>query len=342
MKIFSHGGHRAHEARCELVPGELVPTIETADRIDLVWEALAERGFKAPVDCLPLTAADLLAIHDRDYLSFLEAAWDEWTAGFGDEHDGIAFVWPHRNRPPRPPRAIEGKLGYYFFDGVSPVTQHVWSAATGAAGAARSAAEHLLASGKSSFALVRPPGHHACRDMGGGTSYLNHTALAASTLAARGARVAVLDVDAHHGNGTQDIFWKNSDVLTVSIHTDPADDYPYFSGYADEIGGGAGEGFNLNLPLQPGSTLETYGAALDGASARIHDFAPDYLVIALGVDGYRGDPSGKLNLRQEDFSRIGEAIAALKLPRMFVFEGGYDKAALGDCVARVLEPSRNL
>ena len=340
MKIFSHGGHRAHEARCELVPGEFVPTIETADRIDLVWDALAERGFKAPIDCLPLKAADLLSVHDGKYLSFLETAWDEWTAGFGDEQDGIGFVWPHRNRPARAPKAIEGKLGYYFFDGVSPVTKHVWSAATGAAGAARSAAEHLFTSGHSSFALVRPPGHHACRDMGGGTSYLNHTALAASTLAAIGARVAVFDVDAHHGNGTQDIFWENLGVLTVSIHADPAHDYPYFSGYADEIGGGGGEGSNLNLPLEPGSTWERYSQAIDAARARIRDFAPDFIVVALGVDGYRGDPSGKLNLGQEDFSRIGDAIATLNYPKMFVFEGGYDKAALGDCIARVLEPNR--
>lgn len=340
MKIFSHGAHRAHEARCELVPGELVPTIETADRIDLVWEALASRGFNAPTDCERLGRDELLLVHDQDYLSFLETAWDEWTASYGGDRDGIGFVWPHRNRPPRAPEAIEGRLGYYFFDGVSPVTEHVWSAATGAAGAARTAAEHLSATGKPAFALVRPPGHHACRNMGGGTSYLNHTALAARTLGSRSARVAVLDVDAHHGNGTQDIFWADPSVLTVSIHADPAHDYPYFSGYADEVGGGAGEGFNVNLPLQPGSAWDAYAGAMEVASKRINDFSPDFLVIALGVDGYSGDPSGKLHLRQDEFSRIGDAIAALKCPKMFVFEGGYDKDALGGCVARVLEPNR--
>ncbi|MFM2281665.1 MAG: hypothetical protein RLZZ444_3896, partial [Pseudomonadota bacterium] len=156
------------------------------------------------------------------------------------------------------------------------------------------------------------------------------------------ARVAILDVDAHHGNGTQDVFWQNPSVLTVSIHADPAHDYPYFSGYTDEIGGGAGEGFNMNVPLAPGSTWETYAGALSAAASRIRDFAPDYLVVALGVDGYSNDPSGKLNLERADYSRIGEAIAALSIPKMFVFEGGYDKAAIGDCAARVLEPSKGL
>jgi acetoin utilization deacetylase AcuC-like enzyme len=175
--------------------------------------------------------------------------------------------------------------------------------------------------------------------MGGGTSYLNNTAFAARTLARGGARVATLDIDAHHGNGTQDIFWQDPDVLTVSLHTDPTQDYPYFSGYADETGGGKGESFNLNLPLPPGTDWTGYSSALQTALTRIADFAPDYLVVALGVDGYVDDPSGKLALTAEDFSRIGQAIAATGLPRMFVLEGGYHHPTLGDCVYRVLEPS---
>lgn len=339
MKIFGHSAHRAHEARCELIPGQLVPTIEIADRIDRVLETLAARGFGPLTECGPASLDELLLVHDADYLSFLEAAWDEWTKTYDRNLDGIGFVWPHRNRPPRVPHAIEGKLGYYFFDGVSPITEHVWAAATGAAGAARTAALHLVATGEPVFAPIRPPGHHACRNMGGGTSYINHTALAAATLAKDGARVAVLDVDAHHGNGTQDIFWQNLSVLTVSIHADPARDYPYFSGYADEIGAGAGEGSNLNLPLEVGSAWANYAQALNAAIGRIRHFAPDYLVVALGVDAYRHDPSGKLQLEREDFSRIGDAIAALAQPKMFVFEGGYDGSAIGDCVARVIAPA---
>ena len=339
MKIFGHSAHRAHEAKRELIPGELVPTIEIADRIDCVLETLKARGFGPLTECLPASLDDLLLVHDADYLSFLETAWDEWTRSFDRSLDGIGFVWPHRNRPPQVPKAIEGKLGYYFFDGVSPITEHVWAAATGAAGAARTAAQHLATTGEPVFAPIRPPGHHACRNMGGGTSYLNHTALAAATLARDGARVAILDVDAHHGNGTQDIFWQNPFVLTVSIHADPAHDYPYFSGYAQEIGAGQGEGFNLNLPLEIGSTWSNYSHALNAAIGRISDFSPDYLVVALGVDAYRDDPSGKLQLDREDFSRIGDAIAALAPAKMFVFEGGYHHLAIGDCVARVLAPN---
>ncbi|MDR7127275.1 histone deacetylase family protein [Pseudotabrizicola sp. 4114] len=339
MKIFGHSAHRLHEAKLELIPGQLVPTIETADRIDRVLETVTARGLGSLVECGLATRDDLLAIHDPGYLAFLETAWAEWSATNDPKLDGIGFVWPHRNRPPRIPAAFEGKLGYYFFDAVSSITPAVWPAALGAAGAARTAAQHLAATGTSTFALVRPTGHHACHDMGGGTSYLNNTAFAARTLAKGGARVAILDIDAHHGNGTQDIFWQDPDILTVSIHTDPAQDYPYFSGYADETGGGRGEGFNLNIPLPPGTDWQGYSPALQAALQRITDFAPDYLVVALGVDSYVEDPSGKLALKAGDYSRTGQAIAATGLPRMFVFEGGYHHPTLGDCVVRVLEPS---
>lgn len=339
MKLFGHSAHRLHEAKVELIPGRLVPTIETADRIDRVLETITARGLGPLVECGPAGAADLLTVHDAGYLNFLETGWADWTRSHDPALDGIGFVWPHRNRPPRVPEVIEGKLGYYFFDGVSPITPHVWPASLGAAGAAKAAALHLSATGAPAFALVRPPGHHACRDMGGGTSYLNNTALAARTLAADGARVAILDIDAHHGNGTQDIFWQDPGVLTVSLHTDPAQDYPYFSGYADETGGGRGEGFNLNLPLPPGTDWTGYAPALQAGLTRIMDFAPDYLVVALGVDGHGEDPSGKQKLTAGDFSRIGAAIAAAGLPRMFVFEGGYHHPTLGDCVFRVLESS---
>ncbi|MFT3671573.1 histone deacetylase family protein [Aestuariivirga sp.] len=339
MKIFVNDNHRDHEAKVELVPGQFARAIETADRIESVRKTLQTLGFAAPVNTGAASPEDLLAIHDAGYLSFLQSAWHEWARAFDPAIDGLPFVWPHRNRPPRIPRAIEGKIGYYMFDGVSPVTQHMWAASADAAGAAGAAAEYLHESGKNAFALVRPPGHHACRDMGGGSSYINNTAFAAARLARSGARVAVLDVDAHHGNGTQDIFWASPGVLTVSIHCDPAVDYPYFSGYGDEAGGGAGEGFNMNLPLSPGSTWQAYAPALETAKTRIASFAPDFVVVALGVDAYKEDPSGKLKLEVEDFSRIGEAIAGIAAPKVFVFEGGYDLSKIGDCVARVLAPS---
>ncbi|TIW02573.1 MAG: histone deacetylase family protein, partial [Mesorhizobium sp.] len=192
--------------------------------------------------------------------------------------------------------------------------------------------------GSTGLVLARPPGHHACRDMGGGTSYTNHTALAAQELTRDGARVAILDVDAHHGNGAQDIFWTRSDVLTISLHTDPSVDYPYFSGYADEIGAEAGEGFNLNLPLRPGTDWSGYREALTAALERLRDYSPDYVVVALGVDTYAKDPAGRLALELDDFNRIGEAVASLGHPHMFVLEGGYCLEAIGPCVLNVVAP----
>nr|WP_295886456.1 histone deacetylase family protein [uncultured Devosia sp.] len=339
MKVFINKAHLLHEARAELVPGKFVSPIEVPNRVTSVADYLTANGLGGHLEAPPAHPDDLLSVHDAGYLSFLERAWGEWAKVHGDETDGLAFVWPHRNRPPRIPQAIEGQLGYYMFDGVSPITPHAWAASLGAAGAARAAADHLAASGESAFALVRPPGHHACHDMGGGTSYLNNSAIAAAHLARQGARVAMLDIDAHHGNGAQDIFWSSPDMLTISIHCDPAADYPYFSGYADETGAGPGEGLNINLPLAVGSQWEAYLPALEQATRRIGDFAPDFLVVPLGVDAHRDDPSGKLALETADYSRIGDAIAALSVPSMFVLEGGYDPATMGESVLRTLAAS---
>ncbi len=339
MKVFEHRNHVAHEAKVELVPGKFVPCLDSSQRIGVVLDALASAGLGSAVDCPPAKREDLQLIHDADYLAFLETAWSEWCAAYDPALDGTPFVWPHRNRPPRRPSTIEGKMGYYFFDGVSPVTAGMWQASIGAAGAAVAASQALIDTNAPCIAVSRPPGHHAAADLGGGTSYINHTALAAARLAKTGARVAILDVDAHHGNGTQAIFAESDKVLTISIHADPAFDYPYFSGYADETGKGTGEGFNLNMPLAPRSGWAAYSEALHQARQRIESFGADYLVIALGVDSYERDPAGKLALTLDDFSRLGDFIAALRTPRMFVFEGGYNLEAIGECAVRVLAPN---
>ncbi|WP_027909375.1 histone deacetylase family protein [Pseudomonas sp. URMO17WK12:I4] len=337
MKIYKNDAHLAHQSRLELVPGKFIPTLDVRERTGAVLEILQRVSDAEVIDCPPATMQDLLCIHSRDYLDFLSCAWEQWVAAYSADLDGVGFVWPHRNRPARCPTAIEGKIAYYMFDGVSTITPGMWAATLGAAGAALQAANDLKRSGSGGIVLARPPGHHACKDMGGGTSYTNHTALAAHTLSAGGARVAVLDIDAHHGNGTQDIFWTRSDVLTISIHTDPAVDYPYFSGYADEIGEGSGEGFNLNLPVAPGSSWSSgYSQALAAATKKIRHFAPDYLVIALGADAHINDPAGRIDLHTEDFKHIGQAIAELDIPHMFVLEGGYGLDVIGECVRNVV------
>lgn len=338
MKIYKNDAHLEHQSRLELVPGQFIPTLDVRDRTESVLHHLKQTIKVEIVDCPAATSDDLLAIHSRDYLDFLRTGWDEWAAKYSSDLDGVGFVWPHRNRPPRCPSAIEGKIAYYMFDGVSTITPKMWSATLGAAGAALQAARDLLLDNRKSLVLARPPGHHACKDMGGGTSYTNHTALAAQTLASSGARVAILDIDAHHGNGAQDIFWTRDDVLTISIHTDPNVDYPYFSGYSDEIGEGAGESYNLNIPLSPGASWPIYAEALSTASRKIEDFAPDFLVVALGVDAHVDDPAGRLHLQTADFENIGVIIANLDIPHLFVLEGGYGLDTIGECVRNVVAP----
>lgn len=336
MKLYKNDDHLRHQSRVELTPGKFIGTLDLADRIGRVQASLQDAGHTEIIDCPTASQQELTAIHAPDYLEFLATAWTEWEAAFGAETDGVGFVWPHRNRPPRCPVAIEGKIAYYMFDGVSTITPEMWAATTGAAGAALQAARDLRSSRLPGLVLARPPGHHACKDMGGGTSYTNHTALAAQELSRDGARVAILDVDAHHGNGAQDIFWSRDDVLTISIHTDPSVDYPYFSGYADETGGGVGEGYNMNLPLPPATKWADYSRALDTAFDRLRDYSPDYVVVALGVDTYIGDPAGRLALDYDDFKRMGAAIAGISSPHMFVLEGGYQLDAIGTCVRNVV------
>lgn len=338
MKIYKNDAHLEHQSRLELVPGQFIPTLDVRDRTEVVLHHLKQTIKVEVVDCPAATFDDLLPIHSSDYLDFLRDGWEEWAQKYSSDLDGVGFVWPHRNRPPRCPSAIEGKIAYYMFDGVSTITPKMWSATLGAAGAALRAANDLLLDKRKSLVLARPPGHHACKDMGGGTSYTNHTALAAQTLASSGARVAILDIDAHHGNGAQNIFWSRDDVLTISIHTDPNVDYPYFSGYSDETGEGAGEGCNLNIPLSPGASWSVYSEVMGLASRRIRDFAPDFLVVALGVDAHIDDPAGRLQLQTADFESIGRLIADFAIPHLFVLEGGYGLDTIGECVRNVVEP----
>jgi acetoin utilization deacetylase AcuC-like enzyme len=196
----------------------------------------------------------------------------------------------------------------------------------------------VAAGDRSAYALCRPPGHHAGRAVFGGYCFLNNAALAAQHLLDDGARrVAVLDIDYHHGNGTQDIFYRRADVLFASIHADPRTEYPFYLGHADETGDGAGEGFNLNLPLAAGATSAQWFAALETACIRIAGFGADALVVSLGVDTFAGDPLSRFALQSADFLRIGERIAHLGLPTAFVFEGGYSVAEIGINVVNVLE-----
>ena len=278
----------------------------------------------------------VLAVHDADFVAFLESAWSEWQAA-GYNGEVIASVWPARRMQDRVPRFIDGKVGYYAMAAETSISEGTWAAALAAKDVALSGAQALLDGEAGVFSLCRPPGHHAARDMFGGYCFLNNAAIAAQYLRDQGAaRVAILDIDFHHGNGTQDIFYERDDVLFCSLHGDPEDAFPHFLGYADETGSGAGAGFNRNYPMPEGTPFAQWREALGDALGHIREFAPAYLVVSLGVDAFENDPISFFKLTSEDFRTTGALIGALGIPTLFVMEGGYDVEEVGINVVNVL------
>jgi acetoin utilization deacetylase AcuC-like enzyme len=279
----------------------------------------------------------VVRVHDAEFVEFLSSAWTEWLAA-GNRGEAIPDCWPARRMAVRRPNSITGKLGYYAMAAETSISAGSWEAACASADVALTAAARLATGERGAFALCRPPGHHAARDLYGGYCFLNNAAIAAQYLRDHGnERVAILDVDFHHGNGTQEIFYARSDVLYCSIHGDPLDAFPYFAGYADEIGSGEGTGYNLNLPLPRGTDFRVWRAALETALARIVKFAPGALVVSLGVDTFENDPISFFKLKTDDFARYGRLISALGLPTLFVLEGGYAVAEIGVNAVNVLQ-----
>ena len=279
-----------------------------------------------------------LRIHHPDFVGFLERAYPMWEQRHGSRGTAFATMFGMRTLAQKPKlSSIDAMLSAYTFDVYSPFVKGTWTAIRSAFDVTMTGATLIQGGEDAVFSLCRPPGHHASTDLAGGYCYLNNAAIAAQYYRDQGAgRVAILDFDYHHGNGTQAIFYDRADVLFVSLHGRPDEEYPYLLGFADETGSGAGEGFNLNLPLPPGTRFDTYGPALDHAIQRIRAYAPDMLVISLGVDAYEGDPVGGFRLQTTDFARIGQAIARLDLASHFVMEGGCAVEALGANVAAVL------
>jgi acetoin utilization deacetylase AcuC-like enzyme len=306
-------------------------------RADHVLESVRAAALGAVIAPDRFDRAALTRVHADDYVAFLETAWDEWHA-LGETGDALPYAWPATGlRRDVPPAHIDGKLGFYSIDAAVPITAGTWAAVRSSADVALTGARLLAGGAQSAFALCRPPGHHAGARAMGGFCYLNNAAIAAQYLRDHGcARVAILDVDYHHGNGTQSMFYDRSDVFFASLHGDPAVEYPFFLGYAGERGAGEGIGANRNVPLPWGTTGDEYLAALDGVIAEIAAFSPDSVVISLGVDTFAEDPISHFKLRGDDFTRIGRAIARLCQPSLFVMEGGYAVAEIGQNVAAVL------
>ncbi len=337
METIYSEDHKLRDAQTELYGGQLVYPFERPSRLDYIHARLTEVGLG------PITAPDtfgmepILAVHDAAYVEFLQTAWERWQAA-GFQGEAIASTWPARRMVQALPSGIDGQLGYYALAAETSITQGTCQAALSSVHVALTGAERLRNGARGCFALCRPPGHHAARDLYGGYCFFNNAAIAAQHLRDTGmTRVAILDVDFHHGNGTQDIFYDRDDVLFISLHGTPEEAFPYFLGYANETGSGAGEGFTLNLPMPRGAGFDVWRTALATALERIADYAPDALIVSLGVDTFETDPISFFKLKTPDFITMGADIAEAGLPTLFVMEGGYDIAEIGINTVNVLE-----
>ncbi len=330
--------HRLHDGLLESDGDGWTPSVECPARAKNVAAAVIDRHLGEIIT--PRTYADdkLTSVHDADYVEFLGAAWDGWIAEGETGSNTRPFAFVAAGMRHADSRSIHGRLGRYSFGTDAPIVAGSWQAIRRSADTGLTGADLILEGERFAFSACRSPGHHATAAMCGGYCYLNNTALAAQSFIDAGMdRVAVLDVDYHHGNGTQSIFYERSDVLTISLHADPAIEYPYFLGFADEPGAGAGEGFNRNYPLPFGTDWSAYTEALDDAITRIREFAPSTIVVALGLDTFAGDPTTNFDILAGDYITMGDRIATLSLPTLVVLEGGYAIDAIGENAANFLE-----
>jgi len=330
MKVFHSDAQAGHAPQRYAIGQQLVPARETPSRVDALLAALHAGGH--PILAPRRHGVDALRrVHADDYLEFLRTAHDRWQQLFAGEPRAdwvVPYAFPNRRMSARP-SSVLGQAGHYLSSTTSPIGAGTWAAIQGAADCAIDGADSVLGGERAAYALCRPPGHHAYADLGAGFCYVNNAAVAADRLAAALGRIAVLDVDVHHGNGTQGLFYERADVLFVSVHADPDFGYPFFAGRADETGAGAGSGFTLNLPLAIGTRDAGWLAAVDTALSRVRRHGPAALVVSLGFDAFEADPSALLSVGTDGFGACGRAIGTLGLPTVLVQEGGYAVDALG-------------
>lgn len=336
MKTVFSDKHQLRNVKTELAGGQLVPPFECPVRAEHILNRVnqVDLGKVVPPESHGLDP--ILRIHDRKYVHFLESCWADWQkAGYSGE--AIPIVFPVRTMRQILPNDIDGQLGYYALGAETSIADGTYEAARAAVDVALTAQDLIAAGEQSAFALCRPPGHHAAADLFGGYCFFNNAAIAAQAFLDQGAsRVAILDVDFHHGNGTQSIFYDRDDVLFLSLHGDPIDAFPHFLGYKDENGIGEGDGFTANYPMKPGTEYVDWQEALKQACARISAYAPDALIISLGVDTFENDPISFFKLKSDDFKRYGAELAKLRLPTLFVMEGGYAVEEIGINAVNVL------
>lgn len=350
MNVYYSDAHFQHHPPFEIFDGgEKVANFEVPQRMERILEALQADGRFTLLPPEDFGLNPILAVHDAGYLAFLKSAFDEWLqepTGY-DRTALLPATFPPAGWRGHIPQSLLGRAGYYMMDLSAPIVAGTYPAALASAHCALSGAKAIAASVSplshsfshpspaSAFALCRPPGHHAGRANCGGYCYINNAAVAAHWLSQFG-KVALLDIDYHGGNGTQDIFYERNDVLSISIHADPSFEYPYYCGYADETGASAGLGFHRNFPLPLGADDTTYLGTLSEACELIEAFQPQSLVVSAGMDIYGEDPLGKIRVTTAGIGQIGAQIAALHLPTLIVMEGGYNNAALGTNIASFL------
>lgn len=335
MKAIFDDRQWKHQPKHFMANGAILPNPEQAERIDRLLTGAKAAGceVQAPSDA---GLGPIAAIHSAEYLTFLQTIYARWKRIDGAGDEVIPNIHP-ATRGDSYPRSAIGQAGYHQADTACPIASGTWEAAYWSAQSAVTGADALLGGDRAAYALSRPPGHHAFGDLAGGFCFLNNSAIAAQRLRDAGLRPAIVDVDVHHGNGTQGIFYDRDDVLTVSLHADPDRFYPFFWGHAQERGEGRGLGCNLNLPLARGTHDEGFLKALGTALERVSMHGADVVVVALGLDASIDDPFQGLAVTQDGFSRIGAAFAALGLPVLFVQEGGYLSDSLGKNLTRVLD-----
>ncbi len=338
MKVYYSEAHRRHEPPFEVFDGGLrTPYMENADRMDRILNALRPISSVDILDPKDFGLGPIYAVHDKEYLDFLASSWTEWLASESKDKSTLLPATFALRRHPQKPSSLLGRAGYYMMDLSACIVEGTYAAALASANCALSAAKAIVHGEQAAFALCRPPGHHAGKDYAAGYCFINNAAVAANWLSLQGT-VALLDVDYHCGNGTQDIFYERDDVLTISIHADPNFEYPYYAGYAHETGAGAGLGFHKNIPLKKGTDDARYLVALEEALSLIRGFAPKYLVVSTGMDIYAEDPLGTIKVTTEGIGEIGKRISALALPAVIVMEGGYNNEVLGRNIVKFLSP----
>jgi acetoin utilization deacetylase AcuC-like enzyme len=336
VKVFASPRHQLHDPDHEIEASRLQQPFEHPGRAEAIRAALAADERFVIAEPGEWGTAPIEAVHDPGLVRFLASAWEEYQQEVHPAHDVVPDVFAHRGLRAGmgdgrgEPATVAARLGWWCFETTTPLTSGTYEAARSGVDSALSAARCVLDGERIAYGLCRPPGHHATSSLYGGYCFFNNAAIAAvHVVAETGGRVAVLDVDYHHGNGTQQIFYGRDDVAYVSVHGDPARAYPYHTGFADETGAGRGAGSTCNVPLPAGTDDDDYLAALDQALTTVDAFDPAVVVVSLGVDTYAGDPICDLALTTEGFGQCGRAVAALGRPLVVVQEGGYADDAIG-------------